>query len=348
MSAAGTMRQPVGPAPFALGVVGCLLVMAWTIFMPRGVLQGWLIAFVILAGAPLGALALLCVARLTGGRWADAASPVLLRAAAATPMLCLIFLPALLGARYIFPWAADPGAAGKDVARFYLNVGFLALRGAIALIGLSIVAVPLLLRRGGRLIGAVGLIFFAVAVDFTSVDWMLSLAPRFSSSSFGAEIAIQDILAALALILLLPPAPQQEGATRDLAGLTLAVALGLLYMETMALIVNWYGDQPDRAAWYLARVAGPWLWVALAALVFGALGPIVALLFDRVRRSAAASRLVGASILVGVALHDVWLMAPDAAPAAAPAALLALAATVALALGFSSWLQARLEKREAV
>ena len=147
---------------------------------------------------------------------------------------------------------------------------------------------------------------------------------------------------------MLPPAPQQEGATRDLAGLTLAVALGVLYMETMALIVNWYGDQPDRAAWYLARVAGPWLWVALAALVFGALGPIVALLFDRVRRSAAASRLVGASILLGVALHDVWLMAPDAAPAAAPAALLALAATVALALGFSSWLQARLEKREAV
>ena len=90
------------------------------------------------------------------------------------------------------------------------------------------------------------------------------------------------------------------------------------------------------------------LWLGLAALVFIALGPIVALLFDRVRRSAAASRLVGASILLGVALHDVWLMAPDAAPAAAPAALLALAAIVALALGFSSRLQARLAKREAV
>ena len=348
MSAAGTMQQPVGPSPFALGVVGCALLSGWAIFMPRGVLQGWLIAFVIAAGAPLGALALLCIALLTGGRWGDDASPVLLRAAAATPLLCLVLLPALWGAHTIFPWAADPGAAGKGVARLYLNVGFLALRDAVALIGLSIVALLLVLGRGGRLIAAVGLILYAVAVDFTSVDWMLSLAPRFSSSGFGAEIAIQDILSALALILLILPASRQEGATRDLSGLTLAASLGVLYMETMALIVNWYGDQPDRAAWYLARVARPWLWLALAALVFGAMGPIIALLFGRVRRSVAASRLVGASILLGVALHCVWLMAPDAAPSAAPAALLALATIAAFALSFSSRLQAWLAKKEAV
>jgi hypothetical protein len=348
MSAAETMRQPVRPSPFAVGAVGCALLTVWTSFVPRGVLQGWLIALAISAGALLGALALLCLARLTGGRWADAASPVLLRAAAATPLLCLVFLPPLLGAHYIFPWAADPGAAGEHVARYYLNVDFLAMRGAIALIGLSIVAVMLLLGRGGRLIAAVGLILYAVAVDFTSVDWMLSLAPRFSSSGFGAEIAIQDILSALALILLILPASRQEGTTRDLSGLTLAASLGVLYMETMALIVNWYGDQPDRAAWYLARVARPWLWLALAAVVFGAAGPIIALLFDRVRRSVAASRLVGASILLGVALHCVWLMAPNAAPTAAPAALVALATIVALALGFSSRLQAWLAKREAV
>ena len=93
----------------------------------------------------------------------------------------------------------------------------------------------------------------------------------------------------------------REGRTyaRDLAGLTLAAALGVLYMEAMSLIVNWYGDQPDRAAWYLDRVAGLWLWLALGALVFGAIAPIVALLFNEVRRSPGALRIVGASILAG-------------------------------------------------
>lgn len=346
MSAVATsIRPPIRPAPIIIGVVGCALLAAWGIFASRGVLQGWLIAFVIIGGAPLGALALLCVARLTGGRWAVAASPRLFCAVAATPLLCLAFLPVLSGAGLIFPWALDAGAAGKNVAQWYLNTGFFALRGAAALVGLSVVSVLLMLGRGGRLLAALGLVLYAVAVDFTSIDWMLSLTPRFSSSAFGAEIAIQQILSAFALTLVLPIS-RREDIARDLAGLTLAAALGVLYMEAMSLIVNWYGDQPDRAAWYLERVAGLWLWLALGALVFGAIAPIVALLFNEVRRSPGALRIVGASILLGVALHDIWLMAPDAAPAAAPAALLALVAIAALSLAFSSWLRIRLAQRE--
>jgi len=342
MSAVATrIGPPIRPAPAVIGAIGCALLAAWGIFMPRAVLQGWLIGFVFVGGVPLGAVALMCVARLTGGRWAVAARPVLLRALAATPLLCLAFLPVLLGAGLIFSWASHPDAAGKEVSLLYLNTGFFALRGGLALIGLSVVAVLLLRGREGRLVAALGLVFYAVAVDFVSVDWMLSLAPRFSSSAFGAEMAIQQILAALALLLVWPAA-RSEADARDLAGLTLAAALGVLYMETMSLIINWYGDEPDRAAWYLDRVAGVWLWLALCALAFGAVGPIAALLFTRVRASSVALRIVGASLLSGVALHDLWLMAPNTAQAAGPAAMLGVVATAALAIAFSSWLQARL------
>jgi hypothetical protein len=342
MSAVATrIGPPIRPAPVVVGAIGCALLAAWGIFMPRAVLQGWLIGFVVVGGVPLGAVALMCVARLTGGRWAVAARPVLFRAAAATPLIGLAFLPVLSGAGLIFPWASHPDAAGKDVSPLYLNTGFFALRGGLALIGLSVVAVLLLRGRGGRLLAALGLVFYAVAVDFVSVDWMLSLAPRFSSSAFGAEMAIQQILTALALLLVCPAA-RSEGEARDLAGLTLAAALGVLYMETMSLIINWYGDQPDRAAWYLDRVAGVWLWLALGALVFGAVGPIAALLFARVRASPAALRIVGASLLSGVALHDLWLIAPSGARAAAPAAVLGIVAIASLAVAFSTWLETRL------
>jgi hypothetical protein len=342
MSAVAThIGPPIRPAPVVVGAIGCASLAAWGIFMPRAVLQGWLIGFVIVGGVPLGAVALMCVARLTGGSWAVAARPVLSRAAAATPLLCLAFLPVLFGAGSIFSWASHPDAAGNDVSSLYLNTGFFALRGGLALIGLSVVALLLLRGRGGRLLAALGLVFYAIAVDFVSVDWMLSLAPRFSSSAFGAEIAIQQILAALALLLVWPAARGVDDA-RDLAGLTLAAGLGVLYMETMSLIINWYGDQPDRATWYLDRVAGAWLWLALGALVFGAVGPIAALLFGRVRASPPALRIVGASLLLGVALHDIWLMAPNAALAAGPAAVLGIATIAALAIACSTWLETRL------
>jgi hypothetical protein len=341
VSAAAIPRGPLGASPAAVGACCCAVLAAWAIYAPGDVLRGWLTAFTILVGAPLGALALLCIGRLTGGRWAKAASPLLLRAAAAMPPLCLALLPILLGARLIFPWAVDGNAAGKDVARLYLNIGFFDVRGAAALIVMSVVAVMLTLQRGGRLLAGIGLVLYAIAVDFTSVDWMLSLAPRFSSSGFGAEIAIQNILLAFAMLLLTLPASRQDVVSRDLAGLTLAATMGVLYMETMALIVNWYGDQPDRAAWYLDRIAGPWLMIALGALAFGSVVPIIALLFAEVRRSPGALRAVGGCLLFGIVLHDVWLIGPGAAPPAIPAALLALGAIGGLAIGSSSWLEAQ-------
>jgi hypothetical protein len=346
VSAAAIPRRSVAASSAAVGACCCAVLAAWAIYAPGDVLRGWLTAFTILVGPPLGALALLCIARLTGGRWTKAASPLLLRAVAAMPLLCLALLPVLLGARLIFPWAIDGNSAGKDVARFYLNIESFDVRGVAALVILSAVSVMLTLQRGGRLLAGIGLILYAVAVDFTSVDWMLSLAPRFSSSGFGAEIAIQNILLAFAMLLLTLPASRQDVVSRDLAGLTLAATLGVLYMETMALIVNWYGDQPDRAAWYLDRGAGLWLWFALGALAFGAVVPIAALLFAQVRRAPAALRAVGACLLFGIVLHDVWLIGPGAAPPAIPAALLALGAIGGLAIGSSSWLEARRTRGE--
>ena len=309
--------------------------------MPRAVLQGWLIGFVFVGGVPLGAVALMCVARLTGGRWAVAARPVLLRALAATPLLCLAFLPVLFGAGLIFSWASHPDAAGKERLLLYLNTGFFALRGGLALIGLSVVAVLLLLGSGGRLLAALGLVFYAVAVDFVSVDWMLSLSPRFSSSAFGAEMAIQQILAALALLLVWPAgakrgrcARSRRADARSRVGRALhgndvsdhqlvrrrTRPCGMVSRSrrrslavARALRARFRRRRPDRgsAVYKSSRVAG---------------------------RFADRRRLASS----GVALHDLWLMAPNTAQAAGPAAMLGVVATAALAIAFSSWLQARL------
>ena len=41
-----------------------------------------------------------------------------------------------------------------------------------------------------------------------------------------------------------------EPATRDLGGLMLAVILGLIYIDFMAVLVIWYGDLPRKVDWF--------------------------------------------------------------------------------------------------
>jgi hypothetical protein len=328
-----------------ISAVAAALLAVGLAFAPRAVLRGWLLGFLVISEPLLGAIALLCIGRLTGGRWIAAAEPILRSAALAAPLLCLAFLPLLLGARLLYPWAVAPQAAGGGVAAHYLNVDFFAVRGGVCLVGLSVVGALLARRSGGLLLAALGLTLFAVCVDFTAVDWILSLSPRFSSSAFGAQIAIQHLLAALALVLLAAP-PECEGARVDLAGLMLATALGELYLTWMSGIVNWYGDQPDRAAWYLARLDGAWRALAMISLLFGAIAPIASLMFEAVRRSPTALRFVAASILIGVALRDLWLIAPAAGPLATLAAVLAIIAIGPPAAAFSTWANARLGSGE--
>ena len=187
------------------------------------------------------------------------------------------------------------------------------MRGLAALLALAIFARLLLIGKRGRLTPALGLIAFAVIADFTAIDWELSLDPRFSSSAFGPQIAVQQVLSALAFALLVAPRLSDD-RRGDLASLTLAAALGWFYLCAMSLIVDWYGDQPDSAAWYLGQLAHGGRWLAAAVFVLGAALPIGLLLFARVRRNAPWLRAIGASILIAVALHNVWLLgAPDIA-----------------------------------
>ena len=90
--------------------------------------------------------------------------------------------------------------------------------------------------------------------------------------------------------------------------LLLASALGAFYLGLMTFIVKWYGDQPDDAAWYLARAHGLAFALLLGALVFGAAVPIVGCAWERVRTSARAMRLVGLCTMLGIFLHDLWLV----------------------------------------
>lgn len=266
--------------------------------------RAWLLCFGITGGFPVGSLVLLITHGLTGGRWGFALAPVLRPAALCIPVVAIAFLPVAVAARSLYPWTSDPAAA-----HLYLNLPAFAVRAAIALIGWSMLGV--IFGRGGGtpLLAALGLAFYGLTISFVSIDWFLSIDPHYTSTAFGATIAIQQVLTGLATAALFAPQQLHESDLGDLAGFLIAALLGLVYLALMTFIVQWYGNLPDRAHWYLLRSQNGWAFAVTGCAVL-ALAGFGTLLLSRIRHSRAGMRLVGAVILVGLLLHMSWLIIP--------------------------------------
>lgn len=292
---------------------------AVAIAAPPAFACGWLWAFVFLSMIPIGSLALLLVGGITGGRWVGELSPVLVPAARAMPLFAIAFLPVLLWRSSLYHWSAPP-----EVTRLYLNPPFFAVRSLAGLVLWSIMAWR---RTWTTPLGAgLGLTLHGVLLTFLPADWMLTLAPGSDSAGFGFGFGVEQILAALGFAALLAPQGNAPRASRDLAGLLLSALLGTVYFFYMQFIITWYGNIPDKVAWFALRAAAPWPPLFIAAFVLGAILPFLAVLHPALRSRPMPLRALGALVVCGVGLHVAWLILPAHGPAAAMPMLLSAAA----------------------
>ena len=292
-----------------------------------------------------GQLALALIHETTGGRWGVAAAPTLRLGCLCALILPLFFAVFAPFVGLVYPWARDAAPIAPDVSRLFLNAPLFAVYGLIALVGWAVIAALLAAGRLGLLGVSLALVFHGVAISAVAVAWLLSLDPRFANSAFGAEIAVQQILLALAAVAVLAPSRAIAVANGDIGALLFATALGAFYLGLMTFIVKWYGDQPDDAAWYLARAHGlPFALPSGLARAGSRRSHRLACAWERVRTNARAMRLVGLSTMLGVFLHDLWL-ANAASVSAALAAFAAVAAMAGLSLGLAPLLDRRFAPR---
>lgn len=312
-SAVTRTRTPGGAAllswpSWPLLAAAALAAVILFIFVREPMVGGWLAAFIIWSQIALGSLALLLIDRLTGNRWAAAFRPYLALFSTTVPVLVLLWIPIVLNLDAAYPWATSEHKLAPDIAAIYLNPPAYTVRSLVAFAGWSFFAALIFKDWLTRLSAGAGLFFYGAAYNLIAYDWILSTDPPFASSAFGAMMAIQNLMAALAAVALFADDVSDEQGRRDLGSFLLASSLAVFYFALMSLIVTWYGNLPDQAAWYLHR-AGPWMWVLGAATLFAAIIPILALLFERVRRTVSGLRTVAVSALLGIVLHDLWLVA---------------------------------------
>ncbi|NUB22553.1 hypothetical protein GBZ26_25645 [Azospirillum formosense] len=275
----------------------------------RFLLECWLAAAMVVLWLPVGALALLLMARLFPTGWSRPLVTELTAVTGTLPFAALAVLPVLLGAGLIYPWMRE----GTPEKAFWLAPWFFAGRTVVYLLVWWLLARLAMRPNMERAAAAAGLIVLGLTVTFAGIDWMMSLEPEFASSAYGLLVLTAAAQAGFAAALGLrlrdgpPPEPEQLG---HMGSLLLTLVLSWGYIAFMQYLVVWSGNKPHLVSWYLARGGAPWGWFAWALVFLKGVLPFAALLFPPARRS---PRVLGALcllILAGHAVDMLWLVLP--------------------------------------
>ena len=272
----------------------------------------WLFAWFFFLGLPLGALAVLCLHGLTGGRWGAPLRPVLRAATRTFPWLVLLGLPVLFSLDDLYPWLHPDGA---NPAPWYLNRGFFLARLAVYF-GLWLFLIRAVPRSGGRM-AAAGAILHALLVTFAAVDLIMSLMPGWYSTTFGLLVGTAEILSALALCALALHRFAPTGSVQDfhdLGNLLLTFVMIWAYIAFTQFLIIWYENLPHEIRWYLPRLQGPWAVIALAVVVFQFVLPFLLLLARRSKRHLPRLAAIGLMLLLIRMADSYWIVVPSVRP----------------------------------
>jgi len=324
----------------AVGLIAAVLCAGGALIFPPVFFRAYLSAYIFWIGIPVGALALLMLHHLVGGRWGFMIQRVLEAAIQTLPLMALLFIPLLFGLADLYPWAqtevvaADPLLQQKAA---YLNIPFFIAR-AVTYFAVWIVLGRLLVTwslrqdrtaddaltlRLQRLSGP-GLVLYGLTVTFAAIDWMMSLEPKWYSTIFGMIFMVSFGLAALALAILATrflesqkPLAQVISPDRwhDLGNLLLALVMFWAYLQFSQFLLIWSENLAEEIPWYLHRIGGGWEWVALALILFLFALPFILLLSRTTKRSARMLSQVAAAILFMHWLDILWIVAPSFYPA---------------------------------
>ena len=321
--------------PALVGLAGILACVVGAFLDPVQFFRSYLIGFLFWTGVALGCLGILMLYHLVGGKWGYLARRILEAGTRTFPLLALLFVPLVFGARWLFPWARPEVVASDPVllakAR-YLNVPFFAIRGA-AVFGVWLLLAHFLNRwsaeqdatgdpaLAGKLQGlsAAGMILYAGTTFFASVDWLMSLAPHWYSSIFGMAFMVGHGLSAMAFVLLAvrylsDTEPFASAARpevfRDLGSLLFMFLMLWAYMAFSQLIIIWGANLPEEISFYLPRLQTSWKFVSLFLLLAYFAAPFLLLLSRKIKRDLRFLAGIAAVVLLMRTVDLIWLVEP--------------------------------------
>lgn len=302
---------------------------------PAQFFHSYLFAFLFWAGIALGCMAVAMLHHVTGGAWGLPIRRPLESGTRTLPLMALLFLPIVVGARKLYEWA-DPAAVARDAVlqhkSLYLNVPFFFGR-AVLYFGAWLAFAYFLNRwslqqdaTGGRpinrrlqLLSSAGLVVYGLTVTFASIDWAMSLEPHWFSTMYGVLFIAGQGLSAFAfitvvMVLLAERAPLSGYVAarhyHDLGKLMLAFVMFWAYVSFSQYLIIWAGNLPEEIPWYLRRLQGGWGWIAAAILLFHFVLPFLMLLPASANRNPRVLAAVAGLVVLMQLVEIFWLTQP--------------------------------------
>ncbi|MBI2816341.1 MAG: hypothetical protein HYX72_05350 [Acidobacteria bacterium] len=320
---------------FWVGAIAMAICIVGAFFSRVQFFQSYLLGFLYWTGMGLGCMAIMMLHHLTSGAWGMVIRRPLESASRTIALMALLFIPLAFGVPSIYSWVNRTGLSQEQLQ--YLNVPFFLIRSAVYF------AVWLLLAfrfsswsqrqdtdndasliRKMRLLSGPGLVIYSLTMSLASVDWIMSLEPRWYSTIFGLLVIGGQLLSAMAfaiviLVLLASRQPLSEIVgprhLHDLGKLLLTFVMIWAYLSFSQLLLIWAGNLTHEIPWYLRRWHGGWMWVGLALILFHFFIPFFLLLSQDLKRNAKALGLLAAFMLVVRALDLYWVTVPEFSPA---------------------------------
>jgi hypothetical protein len=195
----------------------------------------------------------------------------------------------------------------------------------------------------------------ALAFTVFATDWMQALEPDFYSTIYPMLVGSEELVMALAALILLihRPSARPGGTARttlgeDLGKLLVSAVFFWAYLAFMQWIVIWSGDLPDEIGWYLVRFNHGWQLLLWLVVGLGFAVPFVGLVSRRGKRDPRWLGPIVLATLFGQGLEGVWRIMPAFPPSWPLLALLIPAALLLGGVGLMAmdWLAMRLPEPE--
>ena len=351
MSAA-TKQLDLSPPPIVktvmqrsaiVGVVFAIVGVVLAVTRPDQFYRGYLIGFMLWLGVTLGSMAILMIRHLTGGGWGMVIRRILGAAMRTLPLLAVLFIPLIIGANHIYPWAM-PLEAVQDAhirehlekhsfIRSYLNVTGFAIRGLIYFAVWNVLSFLLTFwskqtdRSGApdntekfKAVAGPGLILYAFTISFGAIDWVMSIDPSWISTIFGLIILIGELLSAMAFAviverILFDYKPMSDmlkpDFVHDHGKWMLTFIMVWAYFNFSQWLIIWAGNLPSEITFYLKHLNGGWGAIALFLVLFHFAIPFAALLSRHFKRNIRTLVYLAVWLLFMRCVDLFWIIEPN-------------------------------------
>ena len=159
-----------------------------------------------------------------------------------------------------------------------------------------------------------------LTLTFASIDWMMSIEPKWNSTMYGITFTVGCGLSAFAFVTFflsrMADTPAMAGILkpshlRDLGNLMLAFVMFYAYTAFSEFLLIWYANIHEEIPHYLIREHGGWGFLALMIVLFHFFLPFFMLLMRSIKDRPDTIAIVTVVVIVMRYVAIYWLVAPS-------------------------------------